>query len=107
MVVFNKTPVWWVFLVSVPGCLAAKAVQRAALTLEGVDHIEGSQRLAAHMPSVCHGITDHVLQEDLEDAMGLLVDEALQHKPTTLSRGDECQVIQTVFFQHLTHTSMQ
>jgi hypothetical protein len=57
--------------------LAAEAVQGAALALEGVDHVEGGHRLAAGVLGVGHGITDHVLQEDLENTAGLLVDKAL------------------------------
>jgi hypothetical protein len=57
--------------------LAAEAVKGAALALEGVDHVEGGHCLAAGVLGVGHGITDHVLQEDLENTAGLLVYKAL------------------------------
>ena len=57
-------------------CLAAEAVQRAALALERVHDVERRDRLAARVLSVRHRIADDVLEEDLEDAARLLVDEA-------------------------------
>ena len=56
--------------------LPAEAVEGAALALEGVHDIHGGDGLAASVLGVGHGITDHVLEEDLEDGAGLLVDEA-------------------------------
>jgi len=56
--------------------LSAEAVQRAALALERVDHVHGGHGLAARVLGVGHGVTDHVLEEDLEHAASLLVDEA-------------------------------
>ena len=58
------------------GDLCAKAVEGLALALEGIDHIQGSHGLAACVLSVGHGVADDVLQEDLEHAAGLLVDQA-------------------------------
>ena len=55
--------------------LTAEAVQSAALALEGVDHIHGSDGLALGVLSVGDGIPDDVLQEHLEHTTGLLVDE--------------------------------
>ena len=46
------------------------------MTLEGVDDVHGSDGLTAGVFSVGDGITDDVLEEDLEDSAGLLVDEA-------------------------------
>ena len=57
-------------------CLTAEAVQGPSLALERVDNVEGSDGLAAGMLSVGDSVTDHVLEEDLEDSAGLLVDEA-------------------------------
>ena len=56
--------------------LAAEAVEGAALPLEGVDHVHGGDGLPLSVLGVGHGVADHVLEEDLEDAPGLLVDEA-------------------------------
>jgi len=55
--------------------LAAKAVERAALALECVDNIHGGDGLAASVLGVGHGIADDVLEENLEDTAGLLVDQ--------------------------------
>ena len=57
-------------------CLTAKAVQGASLALQGVHDVEGCDGLPACVLSVCDSIPDHVLQEHLEHAPGLLVDEA-------------------------------
>ena len=56
--------------------LVAEAVEGAALALEGVHDVHGGDGLAAGVLSVGHGVTDHVLEEHLEDRAGLLVDEA-------------------------------
>ena len=52
-------------------CLAAEAVEGLALALEGVDHVHGGDGLAAGVLGVGHGVTDDVLEEDLEDTAGL------------------------------------
>ncbi|GER43516.1 HSP20-like chaperones superfamily protein [Striga asiatica] len=54
----------------------AKPVQSAALPLESVDDIHGRHRLPAGVLGVGHGVTDDVLEEDLQNAARLLVDEA-------------------------------
>ena len=56
--------------------LAAEAVEGAALPLEGVDHVHGGDGLPLGVLGVGDGVADHVLEEDFEDASGLLVDEA-------------------------------
>ena len=56
--------------------LSAEAVEGLALALEGVDHVHGGDGLAASVLGVGDRITDDVLEEDLEDTAGLLVDEA-------------------------------
>ena len=56
--------------------LAAEAVERAALALERVDDVHGGDRLPAGVLGVGDRVTDHVLEEHLEDPAGLLVDEA-------------------------------
>ena len=56
--------------------LAAEAVEGAALALEGVDDVHGGDGLSASVLGVGHGVTDDVLEEHLEYAAGLFVDEA-------------------------------
>ena len=71
--------------------LVAEAVQGAALSLEGVDHIHCSDSLAASVLTVGHGITDHVFQEDLQDTTNLLVDQATDAlHTTTASQAADC-----------------
>ena len=55
--------------------LSAEAVEGLSLSLEGVDDVHGRDGLAAGVFGVGDGVTDDVLEEDLEDAAGLLVDE--------------------------------
>ena len=55
----------------IEGRLAAEAVERLALALEGVDHIHSRDGLAASVLGVGHGVADDVLQEYLEDATSL------------------------------------
>ena len=49
--------------------LAAEAVEGPALPLQGVDHAHG-------MLGVGNSVADDILEEDLEDAADLLIDEA-------------------------------
>ena len=63
--------------------LAAEAVEGAVLALEGVHDVHGGHGLAAGVLGVGHGVADHVLEEDLEDRAGLLVDEARDTLHTT------------------------
>ncbi|KAG5550165.1 hypothetical protein RHGRI_015203 [Rhododendron griersonianum] len=53
----------------------AEPVQSPALPLQSVDHVHRRHRLPPRVLGVCHGVADHVLQENLEDAASLLVDE--------------------------------
>ncbi|KFV82686.1 hypothetical protein N308_05174, partial [Struthio camelus australis] len=55
--------------------LAAEAVEGASLALERVDHVHGRDRLALGVLRVGDGVADDVLQEDLEHAARLLVDD--------------------------------
>ena len=63
--------------------LAAESVQGASLTFQSVDDIHGGDGLALGMLGVGDGITDDVLEEDLENSAGLLVDEAGDTLDTT------------------------
>ena len=56
--------------------LSAEAVQGAALALERVHDVHGRDGLPARVLGVGDRVADDVLEEDLEDAAGLLVDEA-------------------------------
>ena len=56
--------------------LSAEAVQGAALPLQSVDDVHGSDGLPLGVLGVGDGIPDDVLKEDLEDSTGLLVDES-------------------------------
>ena len=57
--------------------LLAKAVEGAALALEGVADVHGRDSLAASVLSVGDGVADDGLQERLEDRAGLFVDQAV------------------------------
>jgi len=63
--------------------LASKTVEGASLALEGVDDVESSHGLAAGVLGVGDGVADDVLEEDLEDTAGLLVDESRDALDTT------------------------
>ncbi len=65
-----------VWLMSTTGSLTSESVQGAALPLEGIDNIHGGDSLPLGVLGVGDGIPDHILQEDLQDTPGLLVDEA-------------------------------
>jgi hypothetical protein len=54
--------------------LAAETVEGAALSLEGIDNVEGCDSLALSVLGVCDGVTDDTLEEGLENTAGLLVD---------------------------------
>ena len=66
--------------------LTTETVEGLALALERVHHVEGGDRLAAGVLGVGDGVTDDVLEEDLEDTAGLLVDEAADALDTTTAR---------------------
>uniref|UniRef100_A0A0E0CUB3 Uncharacterized protein n=1 Tax=Oryza meridionalis TaxID=40149 RepID=A0A0E0CUB3_9ORYZ len=57
------------------GRSAAEAVEGATLALERVDDVHGGDGLAAGVLRVGDGVADDVLEEDLEHAAGLLVDQ--------------------------------
>ncbi|XP_046408887.1 histone H3-like centromeric protein CSE4 [Ischnura elegans] len=58
------------------GNLTTESVQGASLALEGVHDVHGGNGLPLGVFGVGDGVTDHVLQEHLEDTAGLLVDES-------------------------------
>lgn len=54
--------------------LTPETVQGATLSLEGVDHIEGSDGLSLGVFGVCDSITNDAFEEGLEDTTRLFVD---------------------------------
>jgi hypothetical protein len=56
--------------------LTAESVQSATLALERVDDVHGGDGLALGVLRVRDRVADDVLEEDLEDAARLLVDQA-------------------------------
>lgn len=64
-------------------CLTAEAVQSPALAFQSIDDVHGSDSLPLGMLGVGDGITDDILQEDLQDSTGLLVDQARDTLDTT------------------------
>ena len=63
--------------------LSSKTVQSLALALEGIDNVQGSHSFALGVLGVGDGITDDVLEEDLEDTAGLFINEATDALDTT------------------------
>jgi hypothetical protein len=62
---------------------AAEPVNGSILAFEGVNNVHGRHCLSATVFCVRHGVANDVLQEDLEDAPGLFVDEAGQPLDST------------------------
>lgn len=54
--------------------LAAETIESAALSLEGIDNIEGGDGLALGVLSVGDGVTDDTFEEGLQDTACLFVD---------------------------------
>ena len=86
-------------------CLTAEAVQRATLAFQRVDNVHGRHCLALGVLGVGNGIADDILEEDLENAAGLFVDEtrdalhtATTSEPANRRLGDALDVVA----QHLT-----
>eukprot|EP00448_Togula_jolla_P040053 CAMPEP_0170621542 /NCGR_PEP_ID=MMETSP0224-20130122/28653_1 /TAXON_ID=285029 /ORGANISM="Togula jolla, Strain CCCM 725" /LENGTH=151 /DNA_ID=CAMNT_0010947801 /DNA_START=95 /DNA_END=550 /DNA_ORIENTATION=- len=69
------------------GTLAAETVDGAPLALESVDDVQSGHSLAACVLRVRDGVTQHVLQERLQNTTGLLVDEPAD----TLHAATTCQ----------------
>mmetsp|Transcript_3065 Transcript_3065/g.6607 ORF Transcript_3065/g.6607 Transcript_3065/m.6607 type:complete len:157 (+) Transcript_3065:299-769(+) len=63
--------------------LTTESVKGASLALEGVDDVHGSDGLAASVLRVGDGITNDVLEEDLEDTTGFFVDQSGDTLDTT------------------------
>merc|ERR1719317_987579 len=54
----------------------AKSVQGAPLTFQSIHNVHGRDRLPLRMLRVGDGVPDNVLEEHLQHAPGLLIDEA-------------------------------
>ena len=87
--------------------LTAESVQGTSLAFQSVDDVHGGDGLPLGVLGVGDGITDDVLEENLEDTTGLFVDEARDTLDTTTTSqttdsglGDTLDVIT----QHLTMT---
>ena len=56
--------------------LSTESVEGTSLTFQGVDDVHGGDGLSLGVLSVGDCITDHVLQENLENTSGLFIDES-------------------------------
>jgi hypothetical protein len=68
------------------GCtaqLASETIQSSALSLEGIHHVHRCDGLSASVLGVGHGISDDVLEEDLEHATGLFVNQTADSLDTS------------------------
>ena len=65
----------FVSLMVISQSLTPESVESASLSLQSIHHIHGGHRLPLGVLGVGDGITDHVLQEDLQHSAGLLVDQ--------------------------------
>ena len=63
--------------------LTTETVESAALSLEGVDDVEGCDGLALGVLSVCDCVADDTLEEGLEDTTCLFVDHGRDTLDTT------------------------
>lgn len=63
--------------------LTSETVEGTALPLQGVDNVHGGDSLPLGVFSVCDGIPDDILKEDLENTTGLFVDETGDTLDTT------------------------
>ena len=91
--------------------LTAESVQGTSLSLQSVDDIHGSDCLPLGMLGVGDGITDDILEENLEDTTGLFVDEPRDTLHTTSASettdgrlGDALDVITQDFAMTLSAT---
>eukprot|EP00116_Pleurobrachia_bachei_P006710 sb/3466972/ len=63
--------------------LTSESVEGSSLSLQGVDHIHSGDSLPLGMLAVCHSIPNDVLQENLQDTSGLLVDQTTDSLDTS------------------------
>ena len=65
--------------------LTSESVEGSALSLQSVDDVHGCDGLPLGVLGVGDGISDNVLQENLQDTSGFLVDETRNSLHTTSS----------------------
>ena len=65
--------------------LSSESVEGSSLSLESVDNVHGSDGLSLGVLAVGDCVTDDVLEEDLENSTGLLVDETTDTLDTASS----------------------
>ena len=63
--------------------LTSESVQGTSLAFQSVDDVHGGDCLSLGVLSVGDCISDHVLEEDLEDSSGFFVDESRDTFDTT------------------------
>merc|ERR1712029_1268774 len=84
--------------------LSSEAIEGPALPLQGIHHVHGGHSLPLGMLGVSHGVTDNILQEDLENTLSLLINETTDPLNTTPScKSPNCRLSNTldVIPQHL------
>ena len=64
---------------------STETVEGSALSLEGIDDIEGGDGLSLGVLGVGNGVLDNVLEELSEDNSGLVIDEGADSLDTTSS----------------------
>ena len=65
--------------------LTAESVESPSLPLQSVDNVHGGDGLPLGVLGVGDGVTDHVLEENLQYASGFLIDETRDSLYTTSS----------------------
>jgi len=63
--------------------LTAESVESASLAFQSIDNVHGGNGLPLGVFSVGYSITDHILQEHLENTAGLFVDKTGDSLHTT------------------------
>ena len=84
--------------------LTSKSIEGTSLSLQGIDHIHGSDSLPLGMFSVGNSISDDILKENLENSTSLLIDESRDTlDSTTTSQPPDSRLGDTldVVSQHL------
>ena len=56
--------------------LATESVDGSSLAFQGVDDVQGGDGLSLGVVAVGHGVLDDLLEEELQDTPGLVVDQA-------------------------------
>ena len=65
---------------------ASKTIKGSSLSLQGIHHVHGRNRLPPSVLGVGHSVANHVLQEYLENSSGLLIDQSTDSLDTASSR---------------------